>query len=152
MKICTHCLSVFSESEVVNEGYIYDDTPYGRFALATDHTLSGCLECGGELVEAKRCKICGEWIPEDTEDICEVCLENATTLENALEYGAEATETVEINGFIAELGAERINEILEAVLKSGAVDYGKMLEGYVRAVSPEFGEFVIERNTVIVGG
>ena len=154
MKICTHCLSVFSESEVVNEGYIYDDTPYGRFALATDHTLSGCLECGGELVEAKRCKICGEWIPEDSLDICDVCLEDGTNLDNALEYGAEATESVELNGFLAELGKDTIEKVLTLYLRGQEKIMGdrKVLERYVSAVQDEFIDFIIEKETVTVGG
>ena len=153
MKICERCNAVYTDEEAIVEGYIYDDTAFGRVAIATDNHLCRC-ECGGELTEAKRCKICGEWIPEDSPDICDVCIEEHTTLDNALEYGAEATESVELNGFLAELGADLIEQVLTVYIKGREKTMGdrKVLERYVSAVKDEFIDFIIEKETVTVGG
>lgn len=74
-----------------------------------------CRECGiGEYEPATKCAICGNYYyTEDKTDVCEACLEDEETLENAIGIGAENTEPVDINGFfVALFGAAKINEIL----------------------------------------
>jgi hypothetical protein len=75
-----------------------------------------CRECGrGEYEPATQCAICGNYYyDEDKIDVCEACLEDEETVENAIGIGAENTEPVDINGFfVALFGAAKINEILE---------------------------------------
>lgn len=153
MKVCERCNRVYTDEEAIVEGYIYDDTAFGRVAIATDHHLGKC-ECGGELTEAKRCRICGEWIPEDSLSICDVCLEDSTNLDNALEYGAEATESVELNGLLAALGKDTIEKVLTIYLRGQEKIFGNTgaVEGYVNAVKDEFIDFIIEKENVTVGG
>jgi hypothetical protein len=154
MKICSRCYEVYNDEDVTVEDYIYEDTEFGRIAIATDRYLRDCECCGGELVEAKECAICGAWIPEDSEDICDTCLENGITLENALEYGEEATETVELNGLLAALGKETIEKVLTLYLRGQQKIFGNTgaVDGYVNALKDEFIDFIIEKETVMVGG
>jgi hypothetical protein len=80
-----------------------------------DDTDYRCRECGkGEYETATKCQICGTYYyDEDGIDVCEACLEDEETVENAIGIGAENTEPVDINGFfVALFGAAKINEIL----------------------------------------
>jgi hypothetical protein len=153
MKICERCNTIYTDEEAIVEGYIYDDTAFGRVAIATDNHLCRC-ECGGELTEAKQCKICGEWIPEDSPEICDVCIEEHTTLDNAIAYGEDNTESVELNGFLAALGKDTIEKVLTIYLRGQEKIFGNTgaVEGYVNALKDEFIDFIIDKETVTVGG
>lgn len=118
MYICERCGEVFDEDQVFNTSYITDYTPYGRVKLARCDDLGRCEHCGGEVVPAKHCEVCGAYVPEDGPDICDCCIEDAENVETALKLGDVETVTVELNGFIASLGIERINEILKQAVKS----------------------------------
>ena len=66
----------------------------------------------------KPCKMCGEPIDEDGLSVCEDCIANHITFENAYALGAEWSENVRINQFFTSVfNVERINHILCAVFK-----------------------------------
>lgn len=66
----------------------------------------------------KPCKICGEPIDEDGLGVCEDCIANHITFENAYALGAEWSENVRINQFLSTVfNQEQINSILRTVFK-----------------------------------
>jgi hypothetical protein len=100
--------------------------------------------CGGEFVEAKKCNYCGEWFYDREElEVCEDCITEATTVENALELGARGTLPAEINGFIVDLlGKDKINEILAEWVKANINDDNVEVYRYCNAYASELAELL----------
>ena len=61
--------------------------------------------CGGSIVPAKQCEVCGEYYIEDdiTDGVCYQCLDKQKTYENVIEMGIECVENIEVNGFLASV-------------------------------------------------
>lgn len=109
MLICKDCGKVIADDELIthleSRGEFWGNNCF-------EEIVDKC-ECGGEFVEAKQCQMCGEWICEDDENVCDDCLQNNATYDNALKYGEENKESVELNGFLANVfTADEVNEIL----------------------------------------
>lgn len=114
MMICSICGHVIAEEDLPTYRQVHGYTDLR--AITEDVVDYRCHECGrGEYETAIECQLCGCYFhSEDGIDVCECCLEEEETLENAVKIGAENTEDVEVNGFFVKLfGARRINEILE---------------------------------------
>lgn len=125
MYICDECGNVVCEHDLQTR----KDFKPVEMSLHTDwcyETMTAPCECGGEFVKAKKCEICGEYIPEDGLDLCDNCIEKGETLENALKIGDENNISVEINGFLASMfEKDEIEEILTRELKRADVDFIK---------------------------
>ena len=111
MYICCDCGSVLDEDELHTERSYVSDYMGGSY----EDTVS--CPCGGEIVEAEKCSLCGEYYrPEDMQDdICIECIKSEMTVDNAIECGKDgsAREDVSINGFLASIfSKEKIDEIL----------------------------------------
>ena len=91
MYYCEYCEAVRSASELKTERKCFE-TEFGVSNLFPDshyYTDYKCPVCGGEVVDAMQCEMCGEWLPEDlltdtTEYInggvgycCEGCIQDA---------------------------------------------------------------------------
>lgn len=67
----------------------------------------------------RECPLCGREIAENDMiyAVCDQCLADNKAVATALEYGAERTTKVSINGFLAyQFDADEINDILTAAL------------------------------------
>ena len=120
MFICEECGEVFSEYEVnrwEDEIGEYCGVPYTE-------KMSGCPNCKGTYVEAKKCEKCGTWIREDSWDFCEECLNEYQNKENCLDIGAENKDKVKINEFLASAFSEK--EIEDILLEHLEKDEEKM--------------------------
>ena len=139
MYICPKCGHLYDgEFEVCRQ--VHGQTSLGDKFVEECVDLS-CSVCGDEMVEATKCKICGEYYDEDPYDpycdrpeegICKKCC----TLKNALEFGSENTKKVSLNGFIARMytSAEIDDILLKYTLKNYECtesDYYEYLEGVV---------------------
>lgn len=106
MYICKKCGKVYEDEEVEDvERETYDETLCG-FGEPLWKRINVDVEpcsCGSELVKAKECAKCGEWMPDEPCDICENCVAEYETLENVLEIGADYEENFKINGFWASV-------------------------------------------------
>lgn len=132
MMICEKCGCVYEDSEAFETSYIYDSTPFGRVAIARASDLKDC-DCGGQLAPAKKCSACGVWIPEDSRDVCDECLDAAETVDVAIALGDINTVPIEVNGFAASvLGSEEINRILNEYARNYASDGDAAVKRYVR--------------------
>ena len=104
MFICLHCGHEFEEIHAKN----YDS--------ATGTWEEYCPNCGSEdFEEAEKCEKCGEWHISDkvANGICEDCLTEASTPQNAYAWGEHEKQGVELNGFVAwAFTADEINSIL----------------------------------------
>ena len=125
MFVCKKCGKLIEDCEfpVVKQCHGY--TSLGQ-PLTED--IEGRCSCGGEFVEAEKCKICGEWFDNrELHGVCESCLSNYETVGVALAIGKENTESVEgINGFVKSvLSAEQINKILTKWVEENFTDHSK---------------------------
>lgn len=112
--ICDDCGSVLDEDDLRTErSYVSD-------------YMGGCYEdysvchCGGSVSEASTCDICGEYFHDDDlySGVCEDCLKDEMTVDNAIKAGADAKLEVEINGFLAScFTPEQIEELLIKALE-----------------------------------
>lgn len=110
MYICKECGDTYTE----NDAPKYKD--FTRFG--EKHFIDDCF-CGGELVEANECEICGEYTANT---FCEDCLTEYQKPIKAKAYGDTRKESVEINGYLAfEFTASQIEEILWRELQSAII-------------------------------
>ena len=129
MYMCEDCGNFYSEPITEFDGSDFD-TP----------SLSTC-ECGRRLVETGMCKVCGKWFPTEDYAICNSCVEECKTLENALSMGAECTENIAINGFLAfYFGGIYVSE-LEDILKAEILKKMQTDEQVVLDVVDKYCEF-----------
>lgn len=146
MMVCNRC------------GHIVEDYEVGTYSQCHGHTSLGdglCetvqkrCRCGGDYVEATRCELCGEWF-DDTElnGVCECCLDEHETVNNAIEYGEEHTTNIEgINGAVAYLlTTEEINEILVRWVKENYFDTSYGIHEYFYGEQFDFSEWLKEKK------
>lgn len=117
MYICERCGEVRDEDEL-RECSERVFNCYGEY-MGSKSYQSDC-SCGGEFVEAGECEICGEYIVPG-ERVCNNCIEEYATVENAILFGAQADclGIIKINGFLEEcFTASEIENILRAHLEN----------------------------------
>lgn len=70
---CNECGKVFDRDEVVE---IHDDPSPAGVSLPSGHyTFYECPYCGsGDFDDAVECEVCGDYIVDDGETICEDCI------------------------------------------------------------------------------
>lgn len=119
MFICTECGRIYEELRCSRESY---------GAVTPDECV-----CGGDIVEAKECEACGEYIPEDASmSVCKWCIEEEMTVATAIKMGRHGKSEVKINGFFATVLTEQdIDEILEAFVEQHFLDKSKPVREYI---------------------
>lgn len=117
MYICEHCGELIEE--LPSERY-YDRVD-GNWAMSgwVEEEDNSC-SCGGDFVEAVKCKICGEWTNPQESNICKECLKEEMTLENAIEYSREYGYgyEIELPDFFKIYSQKEIEEILVKHIRS----------------------------------
>lgn len=108
MLICEDCGRTLHEDDLVTQKSYVSDYAGGCY-----EEYSTC-PCGGDVEEAEMCVCCGEYFKKDelTDGICEDCLKEQMSVDNAIEAGNEAKVTVELNGFLASVFNESVIERL----------------------------------------
>lgn len=141
MLVCNRC------GTLVN----YNDLGYVTEIHGERHRNTVC-KCGGEFIPAKKCKLCGSWFDNtDLHGVCEGCISEEETVGNALEIGAENTEMVEVNGFIAEvLTTEQINKILTKWVEENFVDRCTPVVQYLEGDISCFTEFLEDKYRMVL--
>ena len=143
MYVCDCCGKAIDELSTKRQCHGY--TSLGD-SLDEEYVITSC-SCGGEFVEAEECAICGQ--PYDDRDlygICECCMENYETVKNAIEFGDNRRETIEVNGFICyALTNESINQILTKWCEENIADYSKDVKYYCEDDKFDFSEFCKEK-------
>lgn len=106
MFICTDCGRLYDEMPIHTE---HHDDYY------SEPVNSDCY-CGGMVEEAKRCKVCGEYVTEDdiVEGVCEACLH--------LEMKAETVEAFIDSYRFTERTYFQLNPIIEHVFSDDEVN------------------------------
>ena len=70
MFICENCEKVFEEAKT-----IYESHPYGMGYAREEFSV--CPYCEAtEIVKAKECEHCGEFVAETTDGLCDICYED----------------------------------------------------------------------------
>lgn len=103
MLICENCGRLADEDdlEIINDRD-YVNNGVGLECVRKDSWFKEC-SCGGNWEKAKKCKLCEEWFyDEDYAEICNKCLEENATFENALMFGDNFKTDIQINGYLAE--------------------------------------------------
>ena len=147
MLVCERCGNVIEDSELKISTQCHGYTDLGD---AFDERIAErCHRCGGDFVEATRCELCGEWF-DDTElnGVCECCLDEHETVNNAIEYGAEHATNIEgINGAVASLlTTEEINRILTKWVEENFIDHSRDIRNYLNEERFDFSEWLKEKN------
>ena len=151
MLICENCGKTILESELKTHAETHIlETSIG-YTFDVEHYEEGC-ECGGAFVEAEMCPICKEYKPKDLNKVCDYCLEEEETVENALLMGDEYKEDVKINSFLASVFTPKeIEEILTREFKeangSFLREYTKeMVKDYLYTEKEVFADFVYDKK------
>lgn len=141
MLVCNRC------GTVVN----YNDLGYVTEVHGERHRNTHC-KCGGDFIPAKKCKLCDSWFDNTAlYGVCECCISEEETVGNALEIGAENTEMVEVNGFIAEvLTTEQINSILTKWVEENFVDHSIPVVQYLEGDISCFTEFLEDKYRMVL--
>lgn len=137
MHICNLCGKTVEDDNV--------DCKYDYSRRITEVYTVAC-ECGGELVRATECKICGEWFAENgNSQVCDDCIDNYQTVSTAIEFGSDpnSAKSVEINHLVATLlSEEQINKILCKFVEENFVDYSKPIKDYFSDCFCDYLEFI----------
>lgn len=120
MLICDRCGQVIAEEDLdLTHDRDYVNNGVGRECVRDDEFYKEC-GCGGDWVDATECKVCGEWFnDEHYRKVCDDCLDENATFENAIKMGDEeyCQHEVKINGYLAnEFSTDQIEAILEREL------------------------------------
>lgn len=88
--------------------------------------------CGGVLVEAKECPVCGEYISKRGVGICDNCLDEEMTVENAICIGKNYRESVKLNGFyLSIMTRDQIEMIIENWVEQHVLDKSAEVKEYI---------------------
>jgi DNA-directed RNA polymerase subunit RPC12/RpoP len=115
-------------------GHIFEYGEQVEWVEMHGEKFSGCPLCRGAYEETKRCACCGSesFLVNELElGVCGECIENKSKdIDFCIKIGAEAEESVPINGAIASLWtAEEINEILiEQAKKINSLSFEKFVD------------------------
>lgn len=136
MLVCNKCGKLISEDDLK-----YVTEPHGE-----KHLDFNC-KCGGELIEATECKVCGKWFDgTDLHGVCEGCLEEYETVGEAIKYGSENKVNVSINECLAYLLTEnQIERILTKWVEENFTDRSKPIVEYCENDKSAFSEYLEEK-------
>lgn len=111
MLVCNCCGTLVKDEDVRT---LTDCHGYTDLREITETFEDRTCECGGDLVEATKCEVCGEYFfDEYNTKVCEVCFDENVNFAMAEKIGSIETVSSEINGFIASVySIEKINDIL----------------------------------------
>lgn len=131
--------------------YPYDGdarSPFVENKMVVDSQWPENEPCEVEMVT---CPVCGKEVSRDIMcySICDYCIVNLETFDNAVKYGAARPESVEINGYLAyEFTPDMINEILTREMQVACAlgadpNYG----AYIEDDQSDFESWLIEQNS-----
>lgn len=145
MLICNRCGELKREEDIRSFSECHGHTSLGQ--RLEEKCYDYDCPCGGEFVEAKECKVCGEWFDNtDLEGVCEGCLEKYETVGDALSYGEFDMQSVDINGFVVSvIPKEQINAILTKWVEENVVDNSKVVTKYCEQDLLAFSDYVRDK-------
>ena len=94
------------------------------------------------------CRICRKKFREENlyQGLCRTCIKEWETVGDALEWGEERTENIQINGFVAHvLSEEQINKILAKWCEENFVDGSKDVVEFCELDKFEFVGHIAEK-------
>jgi hypothetical protein len=139
MYICKECGDVFNQFEVDT----WEEDRGEFWGMPCYERMSGCPNCRGDYVEAKRCVECGAWIPEDDWDMCEECMADYENEEICLELGVETEDEIKLNGFLLSVYSRKeIEKILLEHLKQDEEKMANAIKDYCEWDTMYFIEWV----------
>lgn len=144
MYICDECGETRKEldTEYFDTGVRFQDGNNGF--EQTDFDCS----CGGTYVEAERCGECSDWADPDKihNGVCENCLSQNVSIENAELLGMVISEPINVNSFYARVfGESQINHILMTVfLELSPFEKQEKAKAFLMSDKDEFAKFVKE--------
>ena len=139
--ICLHCGHVFDYDELGKQ--------YDRSTGTWDR--EECPNCGSEdFEEAAVCEECGDVVAADDiiYRLCRNCVEKNETLENAMAYGSDRKECIELNGFLAWMVREfGIEYYLEKVLLNlSDAEKKRLVKDYCEDDIKDFSEWLTDER------
>lgn len=102
--------------------------------------------CGGELVRAKMCEGCGEWVDE-TEPICKWCLDNLEDIDTMVRFGKDNKTTLKLNSFIvSHFDDNEIENILLSLIKYKQLNGEDVFKDFVEEMRFEIAKWHLRGN------
>lgn len=136
MLICRDCGETYDDWDEVRrvDSYEYVDTGCGFMCMA-DNGYDECRCGSSDIVEAKQCARCFNYIPKDSHmDLCDDCLkEYMHDKDFAFQSGANCRDKIELNSFILHLfnyDTHKIEQVLKRVIEQEITITEKDLESY----------------------
>lgn len=115
-------------------GDVFDgDLPTAIEPHGEELPILACNRCRwGEYVEAKECKACGEYFPDNNNyGFCDTCIDENATIEMAIELGENDLVNMEINSLLVSLFTrEEIEAILLKIVKENRLKYKRKCNWY----------------------
>lgn len=145
MLVCVNCGKIFDE-EIGTHTEYHGHSAYYNEVVDNDAVCPDCHY--GELVEATKCLVCGEWFyDENGVEVCEVCIDKSANIENGYELGEHDCCEVKVNGFLASVFTEDdIHAILLDYLKANKDKYAKEIKDFYRFDYSPLAELLIDRK------
>lgn len=140
--ICLHCGHEFDPEDIVSKYYDRATGTYDR---------EECPNCGSEdIEEGMVCRICEDVHREEDMigAVCKECFDKAVTFGNALRYGKERKQGVELHGFLTWcFSEEEIESILLKNLQEQSPEWRKrMANEYCTDDKYDFADFLDEKG------
>lgn len=140
--ICFQCGHTFGPEEIVEKYYDRATGTYER---------EECPNCGSdEIEEGMECCVCGEVHIEENMigQVCNDCLNKSVTFGNALRYGKERKQDVELHGFLTWCYApDEIESILLKHLQTESHEWRqRMAREYCTDDKYDFADFLEEKG------
>jgi DNA-directed RNA polymerase subunit RPC12/RpoP len=141
MYICLHC----------GHGFDEPTNRYNRRWSDSDDSEPCCPNCGSEdIEEGMVCRICGEVHREEDMigQVCKDCLDKSVTFGNALRYGKERKQDVELNEFLTWCySPDEIESILLKNLQECSHEWRqRMANEYCTDDKYDFADFLEEKG------
>jgi len=140
---CNSCGEEFSPDDAEQETFI----EYHGTSVVSDI----CPHCGSSNIEEMyECKVCGNLFTDSdlTDYVCDNCISENATLENAIKFGNDTKVHVQINSFYREIFDERmINSIIGIFVKKAKVGWDiDKAEKFCLEDKSEFAEWLRNRE------
>lgn len=134
--VCDSCGDVVDEDDLptYEEDFGFD-TGVGWKSMT--QTFTDNCACGGNFVEGKKCSLCDEYYDPDKLEggVCEYCLEQEATLENAIRFGDDNQEEIAINGYLAR---SFTNTQIEEILTKHLVEAQKITPAKINQEAKDY--------------
>lgn len=146
MYICCNCGELIEDEDFPT---ITQTHGYTSLGFPINEEVDGCCSCGGDFVEAQKCKICGTYFAqEDCEEICKDCFDDEKScLQSILDFGYSNKEDFPLSFFFTRVFTpEKIHDILEDYVRANEKFFAPEIKKFIYEYESEFHDYLVEEQ------